>query len=114
MFKRVIWFGSGLASGVVGSWWAKRKVKREVQKQAEKYTTVAGLAGEAKRRFEELTGSPEDPAAAQSTTNVVPIRPAEGRAQSAASTVARWRGQARDLWFSRTDSSVTGTDHRTN
>jgi len=110
MFKRVVWFGSGLASGVVGSWWAKRKVKAEVQKQAEKYTTVAGLAGEAKRRFTELTGQPAD----QPTTNVVPIRPADGSSPVVASTVARWRNQARDLWFSRTNASATGTDHRNN
>lgn len=34
MFKRVFWYGSGVASGVAGSWWAKRKVR----KQMERYT----------------------------------------------------------------------------
>lgn len=32
MFKRAFWFGSGVASGVAGSVYVKRKVKQQVEK----------------------------------------------------------------------------------
>jgi len=32
MFKRVIWFGSGVASGVAGSSYVRRKVRQQVER----------------------------------------------------------------------------------
>lgn len=32
MFKRIIWFGSGVASGVAGSSYVRRKVKQQVER----------------------------------------------------------------------------------
>lgn len=48
MFKRVFWYGSGVASGVAGSWWAKRKVR----KQMERYTP-AGIRRQATEKAAE-------------------------------------------------------------
>lgn len=45
MFKRLFWYGSGVASGVAGSWWTKRKVR----KQMERYTPE-GVKRQAKER----------------------------------------------------------------
>lgn len=50
MFKRVIWFGSGFASGAASSWYVKRKVKAKVER-----FTPAGIrnqAGEQARRLQ--------------------------------------------------------------
>jgi len=32
MFKRIIWFGSGVASGVAGSSYVRRKVRQQVER----------------------------------------------------------------------------------
>lgn len=45
MFKRLFWFGSGVASGAAGSWWAQRKVR----KQLERYTPK-GIRDQAKAK----------------------------------------------------------------
>ena len=55
MFKRLFWYGSGVASGVAGSWWTKRKVR----KQMERYTP-AGMrrqaAEKATQRVDQVRG----------------------------------------------------------
>lgn len=45
MFKRLFWYGSGVASGVAGSLWTRRKVR----KQMERYTPQ-GMKNQARDR----------------------------------------------------------------
>ena len=45
MFKRLFWYGSGVASGVAGTWWTRRKVR----KQMERYTPK-GMKEQARHR----------------------------------------------------------------
>lgn len=51
MFKRLFWYGSGVASGVAGSWWAKRKVR----KQMDRYTPQ-GMKRQARERAMQARG----------------------------------------------------------
>lgn len=62
MFKRVVWFGTGVASGVAGSVYAQRKVKQQVvkvqeqvQEQVDKFTTADGLKAEAARQARRIS-----------------------------------------------------------
>ena len=98
MFKRVIWFGSGVASGVVGSWWTKRKVK----KQVEKLSSPEAIREMARKS---AVGVASNAVAAASTVVNTAASTASTRATNAASvassTMERYRSQARDKFFER-------------
>lgn len=49
MFKRIVWFGSGVASGAAGSWYVKRKVREKVER-----FTPAGIRSQATERVQQL------------------------------------------------------------
>lgn len=95
MFKRVVWFGSGVASGVAGSVYAQRKVKQQVvkvqeqmQEQVDKFTTAEGIKGEAAKQARRIT--------------------ADGK-----TAVARYRKEAQNRFFDkrRRDNIHSVPDH---
>ena len=47
MFKRVVWFGSGVAAGAGGAVWAQRKVRAQLDRA--RPTNLAVAAGERAR-----------------------------------------------------------------
>jgi hypothetical protein len=49
MFKRVIWFGAGLAAGASGTVYAQRKVRAQLDKARPAHLVV--VAGDATRRM---------------------------------------------------------------